>query len=209
MLLQGGVSVFQGVGTYQDTGNVGVAIATSALSFKSQVFVLPQTATRVAQIIFKIVTRGGEAVLNSGIRMMTIERNSTTTFTNVLTQELTSAGLGEASGPLLGAINNRLSGKVLPVLVDVAGGQGTTALATPIAGALQPSDNQGTSNSTVRGAIAADRLRQEIERRRNEANEARWQLTPLYRYLATGDPTMLLSQAQLYVMGNLLRKGDS
>ena len=75
MLLQGGVSVFQGVGTYQDTGNVGVAIATSALSFKSQVFVLPQTATRVAQIIFKIVTRGGEAVLSSGIRMMTIERN--------------------------------------------------------------------------------------------------------------------------------------
>ncbi len=207
MLARLGGSVFQGIATYQDTGNAAAALATSVLSFKSSLMALPESAGRAAQIIFTIVNSGNVAVGNSAIRMMTVDRGSATTFTNVLTTELSTAGLGAVSGPLLGRVTDRLGGQVLPVLVNVAGDRATSALGGELADAIQPSGGQGSSITSAAGADTAVRLQREIENRRSATDEAAWQSTPFYRYLATGDPTVLLSQSQQYVMANLLRQG--
>ncbi len=208
MLARLGGSVFQGMATYQDTGNAGAALATAVLSFKSSLMALPESAGRAAQIVFTIVNSSNVAIGSSAIRMMTVERGSATTFTNVLTGELATAGLGAVSGPLLERVNQRLGGQVLPVLVGFAADQGTSALGGQVADALQPSGDQGRSISSAGGALAQARLLQEIESRRSATDQAAWQSTPFYRYLATADPSALLSQSQQYVMANLLNRGS-
>ncbi|MEZ5346373.1 MAG: hypothetical protein R2681_12555 [Pyrinomonadaceae bacterium] len=204
MLARLGGSVFQGVATYQDTGNAGAAFVSGALSFKSSLMVLPETAGRAAQIIFTIVNTGNTAVGNSAVRMMTVERGSTTSFTNVLREELVNGGLSAASEPVIGAINDRLAGQVLPIMTGIARDQAASAVAS----ALQPADGQATTNSTARRAIAAARLRQELNSRQRATDEAAWRSTPFYRYMESGDPNVLLSEAQQHVMGYLLRRGD-
>jgi len=201
-------SVFQGVATYQDTGNAGAAIATSVLSFKSSLMVLPETAGRAAQILFTVVNTGNTAVANSAVRMMTVEPGSTTNFTDVLRGELVSGGFDAAASPILGAVGDRLGGSVMPVAVEITGGQATSALSGAVSAAMQQPRGGGSSNSRMRGVIAVARLRHEVERRRSAAVDAAWESSPLYQYLATGDRNVLLSEAQRYVMGNLLRQGS-
>ncbi len=198
-------SVFQGVANYQDNGNVGAAIATGVFSFKSSLMVLPATATRGAQILFSIVNTGNRTVANTAINMMTVENRNASTFTDVLRGQLVNAGFDAASGQVLGAINSRLGGTVLPIVVEQVGGQAASALAGQVNSALGSSSSPGGSASP---AVAAARIQQRLARERASATEAAWQSTPFYRFMATGDPTALLSEAQQYVMGNMLRRGD-
>ncbi len=207
-------SVFQGISNYEDTGNAASALATGVFSFKSSLLGLPESANRAAQIIFTIVNTGNQAVANSAISMLTVNDRSATTFTNVLRGELISGGFDIAATPILSAVNSRLDGNVLPIAVETLAGRGVSAAAGATNDALpQPAQsttqtpNQTPPNSGNQPANAA-RIRQELLRRSSQAHPLQGiENTPFYRYLLTGDENQLLSRAQQYVMGNLLRRG--
>lgn len=206
MLAQLSGSTFQGISTYQDTGNAGAAIATGVFSFKSSLMVLPATAGRVAQIVFAIVNTGNRAVANSAITMMTLPPESSRTFTDVLRQDLLTSGINEAlntaTGPVLEQINDRLSGAVLPIFTSVARDIGNSALTTQITSSLQTRDPQQASPGG-RTRVQPGRSAQTVGSR-----DALWESTPFYQFYLTGDPHVLLSQTQLYIRGRMLRRGE-
>lgn len=210
-------NIFQGFGTYQDTGNAVAAIATGVLSFKSSLFVLPATAGGSAQILFSVINTSNTTIANTAVRTLTVERGSGSNFTSILREEIISAGLSEATSPILEAVDERLEGKLIPIFINEALSRadesGRSTVAERISNSLNPSSNgqsssPTSSNSRVRGQIAVARLRQEINQRSQQQQEAAWQAIPFNRFLATGDQNVLSSPPQQYVMGNLLRQGN-
>ncbi|MEZ5344594.1 MAG: hypothetical protein R2681_03465 [Pyrinomonadaceae bacterium] len=218
-------SIFSGIGTYQDTGNIAAAGATQNLEFISSLFALIPVVGVVgagvsagSKFIFAISSAMRTGATNTAIRTMTVEPGTSSTFTTVLREELISAGLGAATSQLTSAIGERIEGELIPVFVDVgmntAFGAGTGVLNERISNALEPSasaQNSGgaSTNTEVRGRIAVARLQSEINQRSQQQQEAAWQSIPFNRFLATGDRNQLNSPAQQYVSGNLLRRNSA
>ena len=141
MMSRLGVSIFQATSSYRDSQNeVGVSrsasaaagLATAVLTFTSTLMVLPRTAEGAVKIVFNIVNIGNTAVSNSAINMITLNRNSSRTFTNILGEQLI-AGIGqEATGSILGAIEERLVTRPLGAIIQASRERGNAYLSSQI-----------------------------------------------------------------------------
>ncbi|WP_373635432.1 hypothetical protein [Yoonia sp. SS1-5] len=199
MLARLGGSVFQGVGTWQDTGSAIAGLASANFAFTSSLLSLPPSAGRAAQVVFYMHNTTNTVVRNAALAYLTPGQN-TRPFTETLRSQLVQEIGGQGAEALLGAIGGKIATSVLPVLVDASGG--STASAGTLNAAL---DRIAGTPETLRG----DALRSWMEERRQAQNRAAaelaWTQTPFYRFMGSGDRRDLLTSSQQFVNDNLLR----
>lgn len=197
-------SVFQGVGTYQDTGNIGAAVANANFAFVSSLMSLPEGASRTAQVVFTIHNTANTAVRNTAVSLMTQPNGAN--FTGVLRDQIISEIGGEVGNRLIGELNTKIAQAALPLVADqftLAPPRGAAPGGGAAAAALR-FDARGVPASLR--AVEFARQMRAARRARSEA-EADYAMmnTPFVTYLRTGDPIDLMSQAERHVRGYLLR----
>ncbi len=192
-------SLFQGAGTWQDTGSAIAGLASANFAFTSSLMSLPPGASRTAQIVFSLHNTTNTVVRNAALSYITPGQN-TRPFTDTLRSQMLQELGGQQAERILGDIGGKLATAVLPVLIDASG-------------SAQPGGGRGSDPfaalSGVPSSMRADAARAWMEERRAAQNRAAaelaWTQTPFYRFMASGDQRDLLTNSQQFINDNLLR----
>ncbi len=191
-------SVFQGVGTWEDSGSAIAGLASANFAFTSSLMGLPPGASRTAQVVFTLHTTANTVVRNAALSYLTPGSN-TRPFTETLRSQLIQELGGQQAERILGDIGGKLATAVLPVMIEAVGDAQSGGRRSDPFAAL----------SGVPSSMRADAARAWMEERRSAqaraAAEQAWTQTPFYRFMASGDRRDLLTNSQQVINDNLLR----